>query len=86
MPVPGGISFTHPLEHACCLTARAQAQVEGQRVSITEVLEGTACRCRCGSTVKSAVALRPGTYHFRVLVREVDEERVLYEGPVTVAR
>ncbi|WP_224247748.1 hypothetical protein [Hyalangium gracile] len=85
-PVANGVSLVHPLEHACCLTARAQAQVEGQRVTIVETLEGEPCRCRCGSTVRSAVRLAPGSYSLRVVVREPGGERQLFEGPVTVAR
>lgn len=85
-PVPRGITLLHPLEHACCLTARAQAQVEGQSVTVIETLEGEPCRCRCGSTVRSAVALAPGTYTLHVVVREPGGERTLFEGPVSVSQ
>jgi hypothetical protein len=86
-PVKRGVLLSHPLEHACCLTARVEARTEGRVVTVTEQLEGKACRCRCGSTVKSAVALGAGEYTLKLQVREPasDTVRELWQGPVRAA-
>lgn len=76
--VPGGVAVEHPLTHACCLTGTVTTRLEGRTAVVSERLSGTACRCRCGSTIRSELALAPGSW---TVVLELDEG----SGPQRVA-
>ncbi len=81
----GGLVLTHEVPHACCLKATTAVEVIGDRVVVTDTLEGTACRCRCSSTIKTAVGLKPGTYTVEVKTAEPNAAaRSAWSGPVTV--
>jgi hypothetical protein len=57
---PGGAIVTHHLSHNCCLKAQVSAKIEQEHVIVLEKLVGKPCRCRCKSTLKTAVGLAPG--------------------------
>jgi hypothetical protein len=80
----GGIVVDHELSHACCLRGAIDASVDGKDVLITEKLTGTACRCQCGSMLKTAVGLQPGEYKIRVEIDENGSRRIAWEGVTTV--
>jgi hypothetical protein len=82
--VSGGLRLTHQLSHACCLEAQVTTSVRGAQVSVVEELKGTPCRCKCDSTVHSAVALKPGEYNVRLVVRQPGREREVRRAQVTV--
>jgi hypothetical protein len=63
-----GIIVTHALDHSCCLAAAVETTLEPGRVTLTERLSGTPCRCRCGSTIRTAVGLEPGSWEVVVVV------------------
>ncbi len=65
-PVRGGASVKHEVTHACCLKAAAVSRVERRVVILTERLSGVPCRCLCGSTLTSSVALVPGDWKVAV--------------------
>lgn len=69
-PVFGGAIVLHELSHACCLRAGVESKLEGTTLTLTERLHGTACRCRCSSSIRTAVGVQPGKY---TLVLNVDE-------------
>lgn len=62
----GGASVKHDLTHACCLKASAVSRIEGKVATVTEKLAGVPCRCVCGSTLSSSVALPPGAWKIAV--------------------
>jgi hypothetical protein len=72
--VKGGALVVHPLDHACCLKLVSTTRLEGNTAFVRETLSGTACRCRCGSTVSTAIALAPGSWS---VVVEVDDAKGL---------
>jgi hypothetical protein len=82
--VATGLIVTHGVPHACCLTAKTTVRVDGTRVTIVDALEGAACRCRCRSTVRTAVGLGPGTYDVAVETSEAGGVREAWRGPVRV--
>ncbi len=82
--VPTGLVLTHEVPHACCLSEKTEVKVEGQAVTITEHLEGTPCRCLCGSTVRTAVALEKGTWQVEVITQTPGATRSAWRGPVEV--
>ncbi|MBZ4416409.1 hypothetical protein [Myxococcus sp. RHSTA-1-4] len=53
-------------------------------MTLTETLSGEACRCRCRSTVRAAVGLKPGEYTLRVITVEGKERRVAHEARLAV--
>lgn len=63
-----GIVVTHALDHSCCLAAAVETTLEPGRVTLTERLSGTPCRCRCSSTIRTAVGLEPGSWEVVVVV------------------
>jgi hypothetical protein len=63
-----GIVVTHALDHSCCLAAAVETTLEPGRVTLTERLSGTPCRCRCGSTIRTAIGLKPGSWGVVVVV------------------
>ena len=77
--VPGGVSVEHPLTHACCLTGAVTTRLEGRTAVVTERLSGVACRCRCGSTIRTELSLAPGAWTVAV---DLDEGG----GPKRVAQ
>ena len=77
--VPGGVTVEHPLTHACCLTGAVTTRLEGRTAVVSERLSGVACRCRCGSTIRTEVSLAPGAW---TVVVELDEGN----GPQRVAQ
>ncbi len=80
--VRGGALVVHPLDHACCLKLVATSRLEGSTAIVRETLSGVPCRCQCGSTVTTAVALTPGSWTVAVEVddakglRRVDQQQV----------
>lgn len=84
-PTGGGLVIEHKLSHACCLTGAVETKVEGTQVTVTEKLTGDPCRCRCGSNLKTAVGLAPGTYDVKVEVDERGTKRGAHQQAVTVA-
>jgi hypothetical protein len=76
--IAGGVAVEHPLTHACCLTGAVTTRLEGRTVVVSEKLSGSACRCRCGSTIRSEFSLAPGGW---TVVVELDEGN----GPQRVA-
>ncbi len=79
-----GALVVHELEHGCCLKADVKSSVEGQVVTLTETLSGQTCRCRCGSTVRAAIGLKPGEYTLRVITVAEGSSKVAHEGALTV--
>jgi hypothetical protein len=60
--VPGGALVVHELTHACCLRSQVTSSLDGRRAVVRETLTGTPCRCMCGSTLRTAVALPAGAW------------------------
>lgn len=83
-PTGGGIVVEHQVAHACCLKGEVTSDVEGGVVTVTEKLSGDPCRCRCTSTIKTAVGLAPGSYTVRVEVDENGRKRTAHEQPLTL--
>jgi hypothetical protein len=79
-----GLVLSHELAHLCCLSAKTSASVEQGKVLITETLSGVACRCRCASTLRTAVGLEKGSYSVEVKVVEPGGERVAWTGTIEV--
>lgn len=69
-----GVYVRHKLQHACCLEAVVEAEVIDDRVVISEVLSGDACRCLCWSTLETRIGLRPGSYELMVNLYDADSE------------
>jgi hypothetical protein len=84
-PTPGGVVIVHRLEHACCLSVRAELERTGDAVELLEELGGTPCRCRCSSTLRTAIELEPGRYTARVRVQENDHVRDAFNETVMVS-
>jgi hypothetical protein len=76
-PVPGGLVIVHQLAHACCLRGAVTSKIDGDAVIVTETLSGNPCRCMCGSTLRTAVRLAPGSYRLAVVVAH---EETPYQG------
>lgn len=64
--VHGGATVKHEVTHACCLKASVVSRIEERVAVITEKLTGVPCRCICGSTLTSLVALSPGAWKIAV--------------------
>jgi hypothetical protein len=82
--LPTGVVVTHEVPHACCLSERTEVLVQEQRVTIVERFEGQPCRCRCGSSIRTAVGLAPGSYTVEVLTVEGNTRRSAWSGKVDV--
>ncbi len=72
--VHGGALVVHPLDHACCLKLAVATRLEGSTAIVRETLSGSPCRCKCGSTVKTTLGLKPGTWKVAI---EVDDSKGL---------
>lgn len=83
-PVAGGALVSHELEHACCLKGEVATRLEGRTAIVRERLLGTPCRCRCASTLRTAVALAPGRWTVAVEVEEAGAVRRVHEQPFDV--
>jgi hypothetical protein len=81
---PGGALVEHTLTHACCLRATVTTRLIGRTAAVLEQLGGEACRCRCGSTIRTAVALPPGTFTVTVDLEDSGGVHRVSEQPVTV--
>lgn len=79
-----GMIVTHDLPHACCLSAKTTAALEGTKVTVTETLEGTPCRCLCSSTLKTAVGLSKGTWTVEVNTATPAKSWTAWSGSVEV--
>lgn len=79
-----GLVVTHDAEHACCLTEKTSVVVEAQKVTITEAFEGAPCRCRCGSTLRTAVGLPRGSYAVEVKTVAPAQARTAWTGEIVV--
>ncbi len=82
----GGVLLTHEVGHACCLSAATAVVLEGTRVVVTETLSGTPCRCRCSSSLRTAVGLKPGTWQVEVKTVVPGKTWSAWTGELTVAR
>lgn len=83
-PMGRGVVVSHGLVHACCLKGEVLSEVQGTQVIITERLTGMPCRCRCSSTLRTAVGLAPGEYTVILRVQEGEDVREVFTGPVSV--
>lgn len=80
-----GVIVTHALDHSCCLAAAVETTLEAGRVTLTERLSGTPCRCRCGSTIRTAVGLEPGSWEVVVVVETPGKSpQIDHRGQVVV--
>ncbi|MFT3842105.1 MAG: hypothetical protein QM723_34255 [Myxococcaceae bacterium] len=79
-----GIIVSHDLAHACCLKAESAADIQGSAVVITETLSGTACRCMCSSTLKTAVGLKKGTWQVSLKTVEGGTTKDAWSGSLEV--
>ena len=68
--VGGGVVLEHALAHACCLKVRTTAKLDAGHAVVTEELSGAACRCRCGSTIRTALRLPPGEWSVELELEE----------------
>jgi hypothetical protein len=83
-PVAGGVVVEHPLTHACCLTARTTTRIEGRVAVVTEALGGNPCRCRCGSTLRTALRLPPGEWTVALDLEASGATQRILQQPVRV--
>ena len=74
--VPLGLSVTHVLSHACCLTARVEGKINDGIVEVTEYLDGQPCRCMCSSTIRFTMGLDPGRYTLRLTTSDRGKRKV----------
>ncbi len=79
-----GVVVSHDLPHACCLSAKTAAALEGTKVIVTETLEGTPCRCLCSSTLRTAVGLSKGTWTVEVKTTSPAKSWTAWSGTVEV--
>lgn len=79
-----GIIVSHDLAHACCLKADSAIDIQGSSVTITETLSGTACRCMCSSTLKTAVGLKKGTWQVSLKTVEGGNTKDAWSGSLEV--
>ncbi len=70
---------------AACSAAAVETTLEAGRVTLTERLSGTPCRCRCGSTIRTAVGLEPGSWEVVVVVETPGKSpQIDHRGQVVV--
>lgn len=79
-----GVLVNHTLNHACCLTAEVTSKLDGQTLKITEKLSGNPCRCRCQSSIQTAVGLPLGAYQVEVEVIQNDQSKTVHTQPVEI--
>jgi hypothetical protein len=82
--LPRAVLVTHEWGHPCCLRGEVAARVEGGDVRIEETLSGARCQCECGSVVRVAVALSPGAYTVRLVLRAEGAEQILHTQTVEI--
>jgi hypothetical protein len=80
----GGVLLTHEVAHACCLSAATAVTLEGTKVVVTETLSGSPCRCRCSSSLRTAVGLEPGTWQVEVKTVSPGKTWVAWTGELKV--
>jgi len=83
-PTVGGALVTHELTHACCLKGGVTTRLEGRVAIVRERLAGIPCRCRCASTLRTAVALPPGRWTVAVELEEAGGARRVHEQPIEI--
>jgi hypothetical protein len=79
-----GLVLTHEVPHACCLAAATTVDVAGDKVTVTDTLSGTACRCMCSSSLRTAVGLKPGSYSVEVKTVVPGKTHSAWSGTVVV--
>lgn len=83
--VQGGALITHPLDHTCCLKLAVTSRIEGERSAVVrETLSGAPCRCRCSSTVKTALGLKPGLWTITIELEDTQGVRRVHEQNLEV--
>jgi hypothetical protein len=83
--VQGGALINHPLDHTCCLTLAVTSRIEGDGTAVVrETLSGSPCRCRCSSTVKTAIGLKPGRWTVAIEVEDTSGVRRVQEQSIEV--
>jgi len=80
--VQGGALVEHALTHACCLKAKVETHLAGRTAIVSEVLSGNPCRCRCGSTLRTAIALPSGTWTLVVDLEEGGVKKRVFQQEV----
>ena len=83
-PTGGGLIVVHELAHACCLKAKVTSQVKGQTATLRETLSGRPCACICSSTLRSALALEPGTYQVVIELERSKKVEKLRQQEISV--
>ncbi len=83
-PTPGGVIVVHELAHACCLKAKVTSHLKARTATLRETLSGTPCQCTCSSTLRSALALEPGTYQIVVELERSKKIQKLHQQEVSV--
>lgn len=82
--VEGGVVLEHALAHACCLKVRTSAKLGAGQAVVTEELSGTACRCRCGSTIRTALRLPAGEWSVALDLEEHGSAKRQFQQAVHV--
>jgi hypothetical protein len=82
-PVQGGVVVVHELTHACCLKAAVRSRRDGDAFVVVETLSGAACRCQCTATIRTAVAVPPGSHPLAVELDAGGSVRRVWEGRAT---
>jgi hypothetical protein len=80
----GGVVVVHRLAHACCLSAKVDARVEGGRYVVIERLSGKACGCLCDSTLRTTLSAPAGKHAISVEVHVLGLSKHAYEGTFEV--
>ena len=61
------LQFSHNLNYVCCAELRLESQLEHNAIAITEINEGSYCRCMCDYSINASFGpLLPGTYDLKV--------------------
>jgi hypothetical protein len=61
------LQFSHNLNYVCCAELRLESQLENNAIAITEINEGSRCRCMCDYSINASFGpLTPGTYDLKV--------------------
>ncbi len=82
------LKLTHKLNHNCCKNVTVSTEVRGITISITELHEGTTCKCVCESDLKATIGpFTPGSYKVGVYHQDKDyttEKDLLFSTNVTI--
>lgn len=81
-----GLLVSHSIHHACCLKGDVETSVEGNRVTVRELLSGKPCRCICSSTLTTRIPLLPGEYSVDVVVETNGTAAEALTTPATVRK